>query len=49
MTIKNSYPLPLISELIDKLKGAKMFTKLNIHWGYNNVQIKGDKWKGALL
>src|SRR5258705_8728451 len=37
MTIKNSYPLPLISELIDKLKGARVFTKLDIHWGYNNV------------
>ena len=28
MTIKNSYPLPLISELIDKLKGAKVFTSI---------------------
>jgi hypothetical protein len=30
MTIKNRYPLPLISELIDKLKKAKYFTKLDI-------------------
>src|SRR5258705_1238952 len=37
MTVKNSYPLPLILELIDKLKGARVFTKLDIHWGYNNV------------
>ncbi len=37
MTIKNRYLLPLISELIDKLCGAKYFTKLDIHWGYNNV------------
>ncbi|SJL17958.1 uncharacterized protein ARMOST_21529 [Armillaria ostoyae] len=29
MTIKNRYPLPLISELIDKLQGAKYFTKLD--------------------
>ena len=36
-TIKNTYPLPLISELIDKLKGAKYFTKLDVRWGYNNV------------
>jgi hypothetical protein len=33
---------------MDKLKGAKCFTKLDIHWGYNNVQIrKGDEWKAA--
>jgi hypothetical protein len=37
MTIKNHYPLPLIGELIDKLKGAKYFTKLDVRWGYNNV------------
>jgi hypothetical protein len=48
MTIKNRYPLPLISELIDKLKKAKYFTKLDIRWGYNNVRIKeGDEWKAA--
>ena len=36
-TVKNAYPLPLISELLDKLKGARQFTKLDIRWGYNNV------------
>src|SRR5271169_4111306 len=47
-TIKNAYPLPLISDIMDKLKGAKRFTKLNIRWGYINVRIKeGDKWKAA--
>jgi hypothetical protein len=47
-TIKNRYPLPLIGELIDKLKGAKHFTKLDVRWGYNNVRIKeGDEWKAA--
>ena len=46
--IKNRYPLPLIGELIDRLKGAKYFTKLDVWWGYNNVQIKeGDEWKAA--
>ncbi|SJL17084.1 uncharacterized protein ARMOST_20626 [Armillaria ostoyae] len=48
MTIKNRYPLPLISELIDKLQGAKYFTKLDVRWGYNNVRIKeGDEHKAA--
>ena len=46
--IKNRYPLPLISEIMDKLKGAKYFTKLDICWGYNNIRIKkGDEWKAA--
>ncbi len=48
MTIKNRYPLPLISELMDKLCGTKYFSKLNVRWGYNNVCIKtGDEWKAA--
>ncbi len=48
MTIKNRYPLPLISELIDKLRGAKYFTKLDVCWGYNNIHIKeGDEEKAA--
>ncbi|SJL18813.1 uncharacterized protein ARMOST_22414 [Armillaria ostoyae] len=48
MTIKNRYPLPLISELIDKLQGAKYFTKLDVRWGYNNIRIKeGDEHKAA--
>jgi len=46
--IKNAYPLPLISEIINKLKGAKYFTKLDVQWGYNNIRIKkGDEWKAA--
>jgi hypothetical protein len=48
MTVKNKYPLPLIPELIAKLRGAKYFTKLDVCWGFNNVRIKeGDKWKAA--
>ena len=47
-TIKNSYPLPSILDIMDKLKGTKYFTKMDIHWGYNNIQIcKGDEWKAA--
>jgi Reverse transcriptase (RNA-dependent DNA polymerase) len=46
--IKNCYPLLLTYELIDRVKGSKYFTKLDIRWGYNNVRIKeGDEWKAA--
>ena len=48
--IKNKTPLPLIGEVIDKLKEAKYFNKLDLIWGYNNVRIKeGDEWKAAFL
>jgi len=48
MIICNSYPLPLISELIDKVKGAKLFTKLDSKSAYNLVRIKeGDEYKNA--
>jgi len=48
--IKDKIPLPLIGEVIDKLKEAKYFNKLDLIWGYNNIQIKeGDKWKAAFL
>jgi len=41
-TIKNSYPLPLISELIDSMGTKKVFTKMDLWWGYNNIQIKEE-------
>jgi len=48
--IKDKIPLPLIGEVIDKLKEAKYFNKLDLIWGYNNVQIKEeDEWKAASL
>ena len=34
MTVKNKYPLPLISELVNQLRGAKYFTKLDVRWGF---------------
>ena len=48
MTVKNKYPLPLIPELIAKLRGAKYFTRLDVRWGFNNIWIKeGNEWKAA--
>jgi len=40
VTVKNRYPLLLISELVSQLQGAKYFTKLDVRWGFNNVRIK---------
>jgi len=44
VTVKNRYPLPLISKLVSQLRRAKYFTKLDVRWGFNNVHIKpGDE------
>jgi len=46
--VKNKYSLPLISKLIAQLYRTKYFTKLDICWGFNNIQIKpGDEWKAT--
>src|SRR6266702_6983111 len=48
LTIKNRYPLPLIPKLINQIRNVRLFTKLDIRWGYNNIRIKeGEEWKGA--
>ena len=47
-TIKNNYLLPLISDLIDSIGKKKVFMKIDLRWGYNNVRIKeGDEWKAV--
>jgi len=47
-TIKNNYPLPLISDILENIGTKKLFTKMDLRWGYNNVRIKeGDEWKAA--
>jgi len=46
--VKNNYPLPLITELIDNMGSKRVFTKMDLRWGFNNVRIKeGNEWKGA--
>jgi len=47
-TIKNNYPLPLISDVLENIGTKKLFMKMDLRWGYNNVRIKeGDEWKAA--
>jgi len=47
-TIKNGYPSPLIADILDGVGKRKVFTKLDLRWGYNNIRIKeGDEWKAV--
>ena len=47
-TICDTYPLPLIPDLIQQIEDAWVFTKFDIRWGYNNICIKdGDQWKAV--
>ncbi|MGH7240162.1 MAG: reverse transcriptase family protein [Candidatus Saccharimonadales bacterium] len=48
ITLKNRYPLPLIGNLIDQLRQAKIFLKVDLHNGYNDICIaEGEEWKTA--
>ena len=40
VTVKNKYPLPRIDELFDKMRGAKVFSKIDLGSGYYQVRIK---------
>ena len=49
-TIKNNYPLPLITDLIDNIGGKRVFTKIDLWWGFNNIRIKeGNEQKRAFI
>ena len=46
--MKNNYPLSLISDVLESIGMKKVFTKMDLRWGYNNVRIKeGNEWKAA--
>jgi hypothetical protein len=48
LTIKNSFPMPLIDEILDELDGTQYFTKLDMRSGYHQVRMKAeDEYKTA--
>lgn len=49
-TVKFWYPLPLVPAALEQLRGAKIFSKLDLRSAYNLIRIrKGDEWKTAFI
>ena len=42
VTIKNRYPLPRIDDLFDQLRGARVFSKIDLRSGYYQLKIRSD-------
>jgi hypothetical protein len=42
VTIKNKYPMPRIEDLFDQLKGAKVFSKIDLQSGYNQIRVREE-------
>ncbi|KAK3533096.1 hypothetical protein QTP70_006771 [Hemibagrus guttatus] len=50
ITVKFRYPLPLVPAALEHLRGATIFTKLDLCSAYNLIRIrKGDEWKTAFI
>ena len=42
VTVKNKYPLPRTDDFFDQLKNEKIFSKIDLRFGYHQVRIKDE-------
>ena len=42
VTVKNKYPFPRNDDLFDQMRGAKVFSKIDLRSGYHHVRIKDE-------
>jgi hypothetical protein len=40
VTVKNKYPLPCIEDLFDQMRGARVFSKIDLRSGYHQMRIR---------
>ena len=42
VTVKNRYPMPQIDDLMDQIRGADVFSKIDLKSGYHQIRVKEE-------